>query len=61
MEINASHSEENLTKVVITIELFGDKQYAELLYRTIDENIPKKTDIKPTTTDAVLKTTTTDK
>jgi hypothetical protein len=61
MEINASHSEENLTKVVITIELFGDKQYAELLYRTIDDNIPKKTDIKPITTDAVLETTTTDK
>jgi hypothetical protein len=61
MEINASHSEENLTKVVITIELFGDKQYAELLYRTIDDNIPKKTDIKPITTDAVLETTTTGK
>ncbi|HUK99239.1 MAG TPA: DUF3568 family protein [Nitrospirota bacterium] len=61
MEISASHSEENLTKVVITIELFGDKQYAELLYRTIDGNIPKKTDIKPITTDAVLETRTTDK
>jgi Protein of unknown function (DUF3568) len=61
MEINASHIEENLTKVVITIELFGDKEYAELLYRTIDANIPKKMDVKPITTDAILKTTTTDK
>jgi hypothetical protein len=61
MEINASHIEEKLTKVVITIELFGDKQYAELLYRTIDDNIPKKTDSKPVTTDAVLETTTPDK
>jgi hypothetical protein len=44
MEINVSHVEKNLTKVVITIALFGDKQYAELLYRTIDDNIPKKMD-----------------
>jgi uncharacterized protein YceK len=43
MEINVSNVEKNLTKVVITIALFGDKQYAELLYRTIDDNIPKTT------------------
>ena len=75
MEIGASRTEENLTKVVITIELFGDKQYAELLYRTVDDNIhkkkdilptttdnsPKKMDIKPITTDDIQKTTTTDK
>ncbi len=61
MEISASRTDENLTKVVITVELFGDKQYAELLYRTIDDNIPKKTDIKPTTTDDIRKTTTIDK
>jgi hypothetical protein len=54
MEINVSHVEKNLTKVVITIALFGDKQYAELLYRTIDDNIPKKTD-------NIHKTTTSDK
>ncbi len=55
MEINVSHVEKNLTKVVITIALFGDKQYAELLYRTIDDNVPKKIDIVPTTTDNIPK------
>ena len=54
MEINVSHVEKNLTKVVIAIALFGDKQYAELLYRTIDDNIPKKMD-------NIHKTTTSDK
>jgi hypothetical protein len=48
-------------RVVITIDLFGDKQYAELLYRTIDNNIPKKMDNMPTTTDNIHKTTTSDK
>ena len=61
MEINVSHIEENLTKVVITIELLGDKEYAELLYRTIDANILKKMDVKPITTDAIHKNTTDDK
>jgi len=61
MEINVSHIEKNLTKVVITIALFGDKQYAELLYRTIDDNVPKKMDIIPPTTDNIPKTTTSDK
>ena len=61
MEINVSHVENNLTKVVITIALFGDKQYAELLYKTIDDNIPKKIDIIPPTTDNIHETTTSDK
>jgi hypothetical protein len=61
MEINVSHIEKNLTKVVITIALFGDKQYAELLYRTIDDNIPKKMDIVSTATDNIHETTTSDK
>ena len=61
MEINVSSVNENLTKVVIIIQLFGDKEYAELLYRTIDANIPKKMDVKPITTDTIHKTTTTDK
>ncbi len=61
MEINVSHVEKNLTKVVITIALFGDKQYAELLYRTIDDNVPKKMDNIPTTTDNIHETTTSDK
>jgi hypothetical protein len=49
MEINASRTEENLTKVIITVDLFGDKQYAELLYRTIDDNIRMKKGIAPKT------------
>ena len=61
MGINVSNVEKNLTKVVITIDLFGDKQYAELLYRTIDDYIPKKMDNIPTTTDNIHKTTTSDK
>jgi hypothetical protein len=61
MEINVSYVENNLTKVVITIALLGDKQYAELLYRTIDDNIPKKMDNIPTTPDNIHKTTTSDK
>jgi hypothetical protein len=61
MEINVSSVAKNLSKVIITIELFGDKQYAELLYRTIDDNIPKKMDNMPTTADNVHKTTTSDK
>ena len=62
MEINVSHVEKTLTKVVITIALFGDKQYAELLYRTIDDNIPtKRMDNIPTTTGNTHKTKTSDK
>ena len=61
MEINVSHVEKKLTKVVITIALFGDKQYAELLYRTIDNNVPKMMDNIPTTTDNIHETTTSDK
>ena len=45
MEISASRTDENLTKVAITIDLCGDTQYAELLYRTVDDNIHKKKDI----------------
>jgi hypothetical protein len=61
MEINVSHVEKTLTKVVITIALFGDKQYAELLYRVIDDNIPKNMDNIPTTTDNTQKNRTSDK
>ena len=61
MEINVSNVGKNLTKVVITIALFGDKQYAELLYRTIDDNIPKKMDSIAPTTENVNKTTLSDK
>ncbi len=58
MEINALTAEKNLTKVTIAIELFGDKEYAELLYRTIDENSRKTIEIRPISTDAVIKTET---
>ncbi len=55
MEIDVSNAEKNLTKVVITVDLFGDKQYAELLYRTIDGNIPKKMDNAPVIADNIPK------
>jgi len=42
MRINVLFVEINLTKIVITIDLFGDKQYVELFYKTVDNNIPKK-------------------
>ena len=42
MQINVMLVEINLTRVVITIDLFGDKQYVDLFYKTIDDNIPKK-------------------
>ena len=44
MQIDVSEAEINLTKVAITIELFGDKQYVELFYRTVDDNLRKKID-----------------
>ena len=42
MQINVLPVETNLTKIVITIALFGDKPYVELFYKTVDDNIPKK-------------------
>ena len=42
MQIDVSEVEKTLTKVVVTIELFGDNQYVELFYRTVDDNIQKK-------------------
>jgi Protein of unknown function (DUF3568) len=42
MQINVLPVETNLTKIVITIALFGDKPYIELFYKTVDDNIPKK-------------------
>jgi hypothetical protein len=43
MVINILPVEKNVTKVVLTIAQFGDKQYAEFFYKTIEDNIPKKT------------------
>jgi len=42
MQIHVLPVETNLTKIVITITLFGDKPYVELFYKTVDDNIPKK-------------------
>ena len=32
----------SVTTVVISISVFGDKQYVELFYRLVDDNLPKK-------------------
>ncbi|MDQ5986958.1 MAG: hypothetical protein CSYNP_02694 [Syntrophus sp. SKADARSKE-3] len=42
MVIDILPVEQNVTKVVLTIARFGDKQYAEFFYKTIEDNIPKK-------------------
>ena len=42
MRITVLPAEANLTKVIITIELFGDKPYVEFFFKTVEDNIPKK-------------------
>ena len=32
----------SVTTVVISISMFGDKQYVELFYKLVDDNLPKK-------------------
>jgi hypothetical protein len=32
----------SVTTVVISISIFGDKQYVELFYRLVDDNLTKK-------------------
>jgi hypothetical protein len=32
----------SVTTVVISISMFGDKQYVELFYRLVDDNLPRK-------------------
>jgi hypothetical protein len=34
--------EKSVTTVVISIPIFGDKQYVELFYRLVDENLPNE-------------------
>ena len=34
-----------ITTVVIRISMFGDKQYVELFYRLVDDNLTKKADV----------------
>jgi hypothetical protein len=33
---------DSVTTVVISISIFGDKQYVELFYSLVDDNLPKK-------------------
>ncbi|MCE5264507.1 MAG: DUF3568 domain-containing protein [Deltaproteobacteria bacterium] len=43
MHIEISPYEKGVTAVVITISTFGDKNYVELFYRLVDENLPRET------------------
>jgi len=45
MHIDILPLEKSVTSVVINIPAFGDKQYVELFYRLVDENLPKKTTV----------------
>ncbi|HVO65543.1 MAG TPA: DUF3568 family protein [Syntrophales bacterium] len=42
MRITVLPAETNLTKVIIKIELLGDKPYVEFFFKTVEDNIPKK-------------------
>jgi hypothetical protein len=44
MHIDILPLEKNVTvtTVVISISIFGDKQYVELFYKLVDDNLPKK-------------------
>jgi hypothetical protein len=35
----------SVTTVVINISIFGDKQYVELFYKLVDDNLTKKADV----------------
>jgi len=35
----------SVTTVVISISIFGDKQYVELFYKLVDDNLTKKADV----------------
>jgi hypothetical protein len=43
MHVDILPLEKNITKVVINISTFGDKQYVELFYRLIEDDLPRKT------------------
>ena len=32
----------SVTRVIVSISVFGDKQYVELFYKLIDDNLPKR-------------------
>jgi hypothetical protein len=42
MHIDILSFEKSVTTVVISIPTFGDKHYAELFYRLVDDNLPKQ-------------------
>lgn len=42
MQINVLPVEKNVTKVTIRISLFGDKQFAEYFYLTVEDNLAKQ-------------------
>ena len=47
MHIDILQLEKNVsvTTVVISISIFGDKQYVELFYKLVDDNLTKKADV----------------
>ena len=42
MHINILPFKKSVSSVTISIPTFGDKQYVELFYKTVDDNLPKK-------------------
>ena len=42
MSIDILPVEKNVTTVVTKIPMFGDKNYVELFYKHVDDNLPKK-------------------
>jgi hypothetical protein len=43
MRIAVTPYEKGLTKVVVKISLFGDKDYVELFYKLVDDHLAKRT------------------
>ncbi len=43
MHIDILPLEKSVTTVVTKIPTFGDKHYVELFYKTVDDNLPRKT------------------
>jgi hypothetical protein len=46
MEINVVPAGKRVTKVIIRVAFFGDKQFAELFYKTLDDNMPRRARIQ---------------
>jgi hypothetical protein len=45
MKIHIAPFGKGVTKLIISISLFGDKNYVVLFYRLVDDNLPKKEDV----------------